>query len=201
LESGTVKSPGHPGLFVVQLNGRTAAHTADEVDPAFAHPLLVRVRAEPSRRQARKSALRRYCSGCSRETEQIPRPGGGRPNIPSIQSAAAEPASGATVCLDCGQLRAAASRPSPPAWSSWPRKPREITAARNRAPTQAESALAFDDEASEAAAENEGMSAEPERPSTRVLPRPHPAAAVATRLERRSPDRHRRGFVSTTRRA
>jgi hypothetical protein len=176
---------------MVQLNRRTATHGAEEVAAVFAHPDPVRARAEPNRRQAKESARHRYCSGCSRETEHVPWSGGGRPSIPSIQWPAAEPASGATICLDCGQLRApAASRPGPLAWSSWPRKLRELTAPGNRAPMEAGFALAFDDGASEAAAENEGMPAKPERLSAPVLPRARPPAAVATRLERTRSDRH-----------
>jgi hypothetical protein len=190
LASGTIRWPGHPGLFMVELNRRTATQGAEEVAAVHAHPHPVRARAESNLGQVIERALHRYCSGCSRETEHVPWAGGGRSTIPSIQWPAAEPASGATICLVCGQLRAPASRLSPLAWSSWPRKSRELSEPGNRAPTELESAIAFHDGASEAAAENEGMPSKPDRRSTQVLARARPAAdAVATRLERRRSDR------------
>jgi hypothetical protein len=189
LASGTVQWPGHQGLFVVQLNRRTATHGAEEVTAVHALPHPVRARAESNRGQATGRARHRYCSGCSRETEHVPWTGGGRSTIPSIQMPAAKPASGTTTCLDCGQLRPPASRPSPLAWSSWPRKSRDLSEYGNSARAELESAIASDDGASEAAAENEGMPAKPERRTTRVFARARPAAAAHTRLARRRSDR------------
>jgi hypothetical protein len=189
LASRTVQWPGHQGLFVVQLNRRTATHGAEEVTAVHAHPHPARGRAESNLGQAMERARHRYCSGCSRETEHVPWTGGGRSTIPSIQRPTAEPASGTTTCLDCGQLRPPASRPSPLAWSSWPRESRELSEYGNRAPAELESAIASDDGASEAAAENEGMPAKPERRSTRGLTCARQAAAAHTRLARRRSDR------------
>lgn len=67
------------------------------------------------------SALRRYCSGCARETEHVLWPNREPTSIASIRWPVAEPAASSTICLDCGQLRVAAARPIPSAWSSWPR--------------------------------------------------------------------------------
>lgn len=190
LASGTIWWPGHPALFMVQLNGTTATHGAEEVATVFAGHHRVRALADSNRGQAIERALHRYCSGCSRETEHVPWAGAGRSTIPPIRWPAAEPAGDATICLVCGQLRGAASRPSPLAWSSWPRKSRELSEPGNRVPTELGAAVAFDDGASEAAAENEGMPSTPERRSTPVLARARPAAdAVAARLERRRSDR------------
>jgi hypothetical protein len=174
---------------MVQLNRRTSTQRAEEVAAVHALPHPVRGRAESNLGQAMARARHRYCSGCSRETEHVPWTGGRRSTIPSIQRPTAEPASGTTTCLDCGQLRAPASRPSPLAWSSRPRKSRELSEYRNRAPAELESAIAFDDDASEAAAENEGLQAKPERRTTRVFARARPAAAAHTRLARRRSDR------------
>jgi hypothetical protein len=186
LASGTIWWPGHPGLFMVQLNRRTATHGAEEVATVFAGQHRVRAPADSNRGQAIDRTLHRYCSGCSRETDHLTWAGGGRSTIPSIQRPAAEPASDSTICLVCGQLRAPASRPSPLAWSSWPRKSPELSERGNRPPTELGAAVAFDDGASEAAAENEGVPSKPERRSTKVVARARPAAdAVATRLERR----------------
>ena len=69
-------------------------------------------------------ALRRYCSGCARETEHVLRSSREAASMPSIRWPVAEPAADSTVCQDCGQLRVAAFRPTPPAWSEWPREPR-----------------------------------------------------------------------------
>jgi hypothetical protein len=63
--------------------------------------------------------LRRFCSGCSRETEHGAWGGGGRATIPTIRWPGPGPAVGTTICLDCGQWRAVASRPVPPASSTW----------------------------------------------------------------------------------
>ncbi len=194
MASGTIWWPGHPGLFMVPLNRRTATHGAGEVATVFARPHLVRALAESNRGQAIERALHRYCSGCSHETAHVPWAGGGRSTIPSIQWPAAEPAGGATICLVCGQLRAAASRPSLLAWSSWPRKSREVSEPGNRAPTELKAGVAFDAGASEAAAENEGLPSKPERRSAQVLASARPAAAAVARasVRGRSPDPQRR---------
>jgi len=75
-------------------------------------------------------ALRRYCSGCVRETEHALWSGRKAASTPSIRWPVAEPAADRTICQDCGQLRAAAYRPAPSAWSEWPRKPRAANEGR-----------------------------------------------------------------------
>jgi hypothetical protein len=177
LGSRTVGLFDQPGLFRVPRRGPNATTTAGEAAAAvFAHPWPGRSRSEPRRGRTNERALHRHCSGCSRETEHVSWATGGPTNIPSIQWPAAEPAAGTTLCLDCGQLRARASRSRPPAWSSWPRKPLERATRLARAPMEAESARAFDDGAAEAAAENEGMPERPEPLNARVVLRPREAA-------------------------
>jgi len=100
LASGTFRWPDPLGLFVLRLNRRV-----DGAAPVG--PRLVRPRRAPRSRNAEDGRLRRYCSGCSRETEHTIR------------------ASGATSCQTCGQRRAAAVRPRLATWSRWPRNPDE----------------------------------------------------------------------------
>jgi hypothetical protein len=154
-----------PGLFMVRLG----------------HPKMVRVVEERLASLARvtpiprpKSGLHRYCSGCAQETEHVTWSRDGPASIPSIRWPAAEVAAGTTICLSCGQWRAAASQPSPPAWSSWPRK---LTAMRNLA--TADSIRATADGDSEAAAENEGMPPMREPPSVRRSARVRRVPAAA----------------------
>lgn len=176
----TVEWFEHPGLFMVLLDEPSATPATEEVAAVFAHPRHLDSRAERRRRQAEESALHRYCSGCSRDTEHVAWATRGPTNMPSIQWPAAESASGTTICLDCGQWRAAVFGAGPPVWSSWPRKPGELTPRRVGATMEAESAAPLDDGASEAA-ENAGMPPRPERPSTRLALRAHPAASPRRR--------------------
>jgi hypothetical protein len=122
--------------------------------------LAVRARVAPT--DGHKSGLHRYCAGCAHETERLVWAADGRGSIPSIRWPSTEPAIGTTICLNCGQWRAASPQPRPPAWSSWPRKP---TATRSLA-VAADSTDITDDWVPEAAAENEGMPPrrEPRRP-------------------------------------
>jgi hypothetical protein len=140
----------HPGLFVVPLDRpRTMPAAATTVEPPARRP--GRARVVPTDRH--KGGLQRYCSGCARETEHVVSARDGRGSIPSIRWPAAEPAAGTTICLSCGQWRAASSQPRPPVWSSWPRS-RVTTPSVAVAATSTDTA---DDWASETAAENEGM--------------------------------------------
>jgi len=127
------------GLFEIRLGGTPAAaaeQSARRVEPLF--------------RQAGERGLHRYCSGCSQETEHVLCRGDDDASIPAIRRPAAEPASGTTMCVDCGQWRAPASRPNAPAWSFWPRVP--------PGPGDVLSVSKPDHEAPlESAAENEGM--------------------------------------------
>jgi hypothetical protein len=115
-----VDSFDHAGLFTVPIvrsqgmsaSGKTVARAA--VRPG-------RGRIAPTDR--RNGGRRRYCSGCARETEHVLCSTDGPGSIPSIRWPAAEPAGGTTICLTCGQWRAASSQPTPAAWSSWPRSP------------------------------------------------------------------------------
>ena len=156
----------HPGLFMVPLNRpRAMSPAAKTLEPATTRP--GRGRVAPTDRH--KGGLHRYCSGCARETEHVASASDGRGSIPSIRWPTTEPAIGTTICLNCGQWRAASSQPTPPARSSWPRS-RIVT--RSLA-VPADSTDTADDWASETAAENEGMppKREPRRPrrsSTRL---------------------------------
>jgi hypothetical protein len=141
---------GHSGLFMVPLHRPQAIPGAART----ARPQAMRPgggRAAPGKRH--RSRLHRNCLGCARETEHIVSAGDGRGSIPPIRWPAAEPASGTTICLECGQWRAKSFRPSPPAWSEWPRTP---IASQGLADTVATADVA-DDSVSETAAENEGM--------------------------------------------
>jgi hypothetical protein len=139
-----------PGLFMVRLDRLSAMPAASKtLEPLSRSP--GRARVAPTDR--RKGGLHRYCSGCAHETEHVVLAGDGRGSTPSIRWPATEPASGTTICLDCGQWRAVSSQPRPPAWSSWP---------RSRIATQspalaADSGDTTDDWGSETAAANEGM--------------------------------------------
>lgn len=152
------------GLFRIRLDGEGATAAAAAGLPPARH-------AEPHFAQAKGRGLRRYCTGCSRETEHVLCLGGNGASIPAIRWPAARPASGTTICVDCGQWRPAASRPSGPVWSSWPR----LTAARP------ETAGLFDDGPLEAAAENEGM----------------PPLRGPSRLRRRQPARTMKKAIAT----
>jgi hypothetical protein len=140
----------HPGLFMVPLDRPlgTSASAKTHKRPAMTPG---RGRAAPPDRH--KSGLRRFCSGCAQETEHVAWAAEGRGSIPQIRWSTTEPAIGTTICLNCGQWRAAASRPSPPLWSSWPRSliatPSLAVAAGSTDPTE--------DWDSENSAENEGM--------------------------------------------
>jgi hypothetical protein len=140
-----------PALFMVRGNKPKVVPAAEEGLASLADERLGAARTKPTARQ--KTGLHRYCSGCAQETEHVAWACDGRASIASIRWPTAEPASGTTICLSCGQWRAAAFQASPTAWSSWPRK---LIALRNLV-LAADSARAADDAVSEAAAENEGM--------------------------------------------
>ena len=148
---GTADSFDHVGLFLGPLNrpqGRPAATRT--VAPHAVRP--GRGRVGPT--ETHKRGLRRHCSGCARETEHGRSATDWRGSIPPIRWAVAEPASGTTFCLDCGQWRPANFRPSPPQWSQWPRT---RIATPSLVPDTADSPDTRDDWVSETAAENEGM--------------------------------------------
>jgi hypothetical protein len=146
----------HPGLFLVPL-GRPRAMSA----AAMTHESPVmrpgRARVAPSDRH--KGGRHRYCSGCTQETEHVAWAADGRGSTPSIRWSTTEPAIGTTICLNCGQWRAASPQPRPPAWSRWPRS-RIVTPSLAVAADCADTA---DDWASETAAESEGMPPRRER--------------------------------------
>jgi hypothetical protein len=123
------------GLFKVRLDILGATPAARQGGAVFPHP-PEHARARRGRRQAAGRALRRYCSGCARETEHVPWPSHGPAHIASIRWPVAEPAGGTTICQDCGQVRVAATRPTAPAWSSWPKTLAEPAARRNGRPTE-----------------------------------------------------------------
>jgi hypothetical protein len=149
----------HPGLFMVPLDRpRAMSAAAKRQEP----PAIRSGRARIAPTDRHKGGLHRYCSGCAQVTEHVAWAADGRGSIPAIRWPTTEPAIGTTICLNCGQWRAATSRPSPPSWSSW---------SRNRIATlslavAAVSADTTQDWVSETAAENEGMPPrrEPRRP-------------------------------------
>jgi hypothetical protein len=139
----------HHGLFMVPLDRPRALSAAEKTHKPPVMP--GRARVAPTDRH--KSGLHRYCSGCAHETEQEAWTADGRGSIPSIRWPTTEPAIGTTICLNCGQWRAASAQPRPPAWSSWPRSP--ITTPSLA--VAADSTDTPDDWVPEATAENEGM--------------------------------------------
>jgi hypothetical protein len=167
-----VDSFDHPGLFMVRLDQpRTMPAAAKTLEPLA---LKRRGRGPVAPTGRHEDGLHRHCAGCARETEHVAWSSDGRASIPSIRWPVAEPAGGTTICVHCGQWRAATSQPNPPAWSSWPRK---LIAIRELA-TTADSSRAAADGVSETEAENEGMPPKREpraRRSARV--RRVPAAA------------------------
>ena len=109
----------HPGLFMVPLDRPRATSAAAKIrTPPAIRPGRARVApADPH-----KVGLRRYCSGCAQETEHVAWAAEGRGSTSSIRWPTTEPAIGTTMCLDCGQWRAAAVQPSPVASSTWSRR-------------------------------------------------------------------------------
>lgn len=92
------------GLFKVRLDILGATPAARQGGAVFPHPRPEHARARLSRRQAAGRALRRYCSGCRRETEHVPWSSHGPAHIASIRWPVAEPAGGTRICQDCGQV-------------------------------------------------------------------------------------------------
>ena len=149
----------HPGLFMVPLDRPRATSAAAKTQKP---PAIGPGRARVAPTDRRKGGLHRYCSGCAKETEHVAWAAKGRGSTPSIRWPTTEPAIGTTLCLNCGQWRAASLQPRYPAWSSWPRS-------RIATPSLAvagDTTDAADDWVSETAAENEGMPPrrEPRRP-------------------------------------
>jgi hypothetical protein len=140
----------HPGLFMVLLDRPRARSAAVKTHTP---PAMRARRAGVAPTDRHKGGLHRYCSGCAQETEHVAWTANGRGSTPSIRWPTTEPAVGTTICLNCGQWRAACPQPRPPEWSSWPRS-------RIATPSLAVAAYSTDtadDRVSEAAAENEGM--------------------------------------------
>ena len=162
-----------PGLFMVPLpRPRAMSAAAKTHEPPAIRP--GRGRAAPTDRH--KSGLHRYCSGCAKETEHVAWTADGRGSIPSIRWPSTEPAIGTTICLNCGQWRAASPQPRPPAWSSWPRS----RIATPSLAVAADSTDTADDWDSQTTAENEGMPPRREpRRLRRSSTRPRRARAVA----------------------
>ena len=160
----------HPGLFMVPLDRPRALPAAAKTHgPPATRP--GRARVAPTDRH--KGGLHRYCSGCAQETEHVAWVADGRGSTPSIRWPTTKPAIGTTICLNCGQWRAASRQPTPRRWSSWPRS-RIATPSLAVAADYADTA---DDWASETAAESEGM---PPRREPRRLRRSTVRRSVAT---------------------
>lgn len=161
----------HPRLFVVRLERPSAMpDIASTLESAGRRPGRARVAPTPRL----KEGLHRHCSSCAHETEHVVWAADGPGSIPSIRWPTAEPAIGTTICLNCGQWRAASSQPRPPAWSGWPRS----RIATRRLAVAVDSADTTDDWVSETRWENEGMppKREPPRARRRARLRRVPAA-------------------------
>lgn len=91
------------GLFEIRLGERSTAAPQKVEFPA---------RAESPFREAKPRGLHRHCSGCARETEHVLFQEGDGVGIPAIRWPAVKAASGTTICVDCGQWRAAARQPA-----------------------------------------------------------------------------------------
>jgi hypothetical protein len=154
-----VDSFDHPGLFLVPLDRPRAISAAAKTHEP---PPMRPGRARVAQTDRHKNGLHRYCSGCEDETEHVAWAADGRESTPSIRWPSTEPAIGTTICLNCGQWRAASPQPRPPAWSNWPRS----RLATPSLAIAAESTDTADDWVPETVAENEGMPPrrEPRRP-------------------------------------
>jgi hypothetical protein len=128
------------GLFEIRFRLTPAAANAEVQSARLTEPF----------RQTVERGLHRYCYGCAQETEHVLCESDDGPSIPAIRWPAAQPASGTTMCVDCGHWRVAASRPIAPEWSFWPRVPAE-------ADTRPESQTPVREGPLEIPAENEGM--------------------------------------------
>jgi hypothetical protein len=149
-----------PGLFKVPL-GAPPASTAPKPHEPFA-VVSGGARVGPIDRHNR--GIHRHCSGCAEQTEHVVLALDGPGSTPAIRRPTADPAIGTTVCLRCGEWRAAGPRPRVPAWSTWPKRESAVLSA---AVATARNDGA-DDWVSEVAAENEGMPprSEARRPRT-----------------------------------
>jgi hypothetical protein len=165
----------HPGLFMVALDQRRATSAAAKTHEL---PDITPGRGRVAPPDRHKSGLRRYCSGCAQETEHVAWAAEGRGSIPEIRWSTTEPAIGTTICLNCGQWRAATSRPSPPLWSSWPRS----RIATPSLAVAADSTDTAEDRDSENSAENEGMPPKRE-------PRPRRRSGARLRGDEPGPNR------------
>jgi hypothetical protein len=133
LEGKLVKPFPPHGLFKVRLDnsGQTASRRGlAALPPQRSRPARTRAGSRP----AAGSALRRYCSGCARETEHVSWPGDAETTVTRIRWPAAKVASGTTICRTCGELLAPSSRPMLSAWSRRPRTPGVPAARRNGKP-------------------------------------------------------------------
>lgn len=175
------------GLFKVRLDILGATPAARQGGAVFPHPRPEHARARLSRRQAAGRALRRYCSGCARETEHVPWSSHGPAHIASIRWPVAEPAGGTTICQDCGQVRVAATRPTAPAWSSWP-KSRVSLPRGGMASRQSRCRLRRPTREPPGRPANEWIPPRPESPSqAKASSCAHGLTSAASRLRRRAP--------------
>jgi hypothetical protein len=65
----------------------------------------------PAPLERQRRGLHRYCAGCASETEHVAWAGNGLGSVALIRWPGEAVSSGTTICLSCGQWRAAASRP------------------------------------------------------------------------------------------
>lgn len=89
----------HPRLFMVPLARPRARSAAAKTH----QPQVIRTgRARVAPTDRHKGGLRRYCLGCAPETELVAWAAFGRGSTHSIRWPTTEPATGTTICLNCG---------------------------------------------------------------------------------------------------
>ena len=150
----------HRRLFLIPLDRPRSSFAAGKPPK----PPTVRARGVATRRQNGEG--HRYCSGCAQDTEHVVSARGGPGRIPSIRWPADAPVGGTTICVNCGEPRAAGARGRPPSWSAWPRArtaPRHPAAAPRWRDASSDRDL-------EAAPENEGMPTQPEATTSASTP-------------------------------
>ena len=108
MTGGAIDVFDHPGLFIVSLDQPRAMPAAAKT---LEQTVLRAERVRDAMTDRRHNSTRhRYCLSCARETEHVGWIAVGRGSIPLIRWPAAEPPTGTTICLNCGQWRTATSQ-------------------------------------------------------------------------------------------
>ena len=144
------------GLFKVRLDILGATPAARQGGAVFPDPRPEQARARLSRRQPAGRALRRYCSGCARETEHVPWSSHGLAHIASIRWPVAEPAAVPRSARIAARFALPPLGRRPRLGRAGPRRRVRPAARRNGRPTEPVSAPPSDEGASEAARRTSG---------------------------------------------